>query len=125
MRRRCAPPRSIRASSELEEHQRWLREVLADPAQHLLVAEQDGQPIAVLRYGVTGLEAEVSVFLLPGLTGRGLGTAVLEEGNRWLRVHLPQLARIRARILADNTASRARSARPASAPAVKTNFCTR
>jgi UDP-2,4-diacetamido-2,4,6-trideoxy-beta-L-altropyranose hydrolase len=90
-----------------EEHQRWLRAVLADPARHLLVAELGGQPVAVLRYDVAGAEAEVSIFLLPGLAGRGIGTAVLRAGSRWLQGVLPQTGSVRARILPSNPASRA------------------
>ncbi len=91
----------------LEEHQQWLRAVLADPARHLLVAEQAGQAVAVLRYDVSGAEAEVSIFLVPGLAGQGIGTSVLQEGSRWLREHQLQVGAVRARILNSNRASRA------------------
>jgi UDP-2,4-diacetamido-2,4,6-trideoxy-beta-L-altropyranose hydrolase len=90
-----------------EEHRRWLRAVLANSARHLLVAEQAGQPVAVLRYDVSGAEAEVSIFLLPGLSGQGIGTRVLQEGSHWLRAHQPQVGAVRARILPTNPASRA------------------
>ena len=89
----------------LEEHQRWFQTVLKDPSRHLLIAECADQPIGVLRYDVVENEAEVSIFILSGLTGQGLGTRLLQEGNIWLKQNAPQLAKVRARILPDNFAS--------------------
>lgn len=90
-----------------DRHHAWFRAVLADPARHLLIAEREGAPIAVLRFDVAGQDAEVSVFVLPGLAGKGHGGAVLRAGERWLRGALPGIARVRAAIRSDNPASQA------------------
>jgi len=90
-----------------DRHRTWFRAVLADPARHLLIAECDGAPVAVLRFDVGGQEAEVSVFVLPGLAGKGIGSAVLRAGTRWLRTRVPAVARVRAAIRSDNPASQA------------------
>lgn len=89
-----------------ERHQSWFRAVLADPGRHLLIAECGGQAVGVLRYDVTGQEAEVSVFLRSGLSGQGLGTRVLRAGSGWLEGRLPGLTQVRARIMPGNPASR-------------------
>lgn len=90
----------------LDEHQRWFRSVLKDPTRHLLIAECADKPIGVLRYDVVENEAEVSIFILSGLAGQGLGARLLQEGSLWLERSLPQIAKVRARILPGNLASR-------------------
>lgn len=88
-----------------EEHLRWLHGVLANPDRHLLIAEQDGEPVGVLRFDVAEDAAEVSVFLAPGLSGKGLGTAVLRSGVQWARERLGGVARLTARVRPGNEAS--------------------
>lgn len=90
---------------EWGEHLSWLRGVLANPERHLLIAEQDGVPVGVLRFDVAEEDAEVSVFLAPGLSGKGLGTAVLQSGVQWAKERLAGVARLKARIRAGNEAS--------------------
>lgn len=89
-----------------EDHVRWFRDSLARTDRHLLIGELDNQPIGVLRYDVVNEVAEVSIYLVPGCGGRGLGTALLKEGNAWMARHLPQVTTLSAKILPDNIASR-------------------
>ena len=89
-----------------KDHVRWFRDSLARTDRHLLIGELDNQPIGVLRYDVVNEVAEVSIYLVPGCGGRGLGTALLKEGTAWAARHLPQVTTLSARILPDNIASR-------------------
>ncbi|MHB1291236.1 MAG: GNAT family N-acetyltransferase [Sulfuricella sp.] len=89
-----------------EDHVRWFKDTLARTDRHLLIGELDSQPIGVLRYDVVNEVAEVSIYLVPGCGGRGLGTALLKEGNAWVARHLPQVTTLNAKILPDNVASR-------------------
>lgn len=89
-----------------EDHVRWFSDLLARTDRHLLIGELDSQPMGVLRYDVVNEVAEVSIYLVPGCGGRGLGTALLKEGNAWVARHLPQVTTLSAKILPDNIASR-------------------
>jgi len=92
-----------------EAHARWYADVLADPARHLLIGEEDGQPLGVLRYDLDARAADlavVSLYLVPGLCGQGYGTLLLLAGNRWLAERHPEITRLEASIRAGNTASR-------------------
>ncbi|HYC48260.1 MAG TPA: UDP-2,4-diacetamido-2,4,6-trideoxy-beta-L-altropyranose hydrolase [Burkholderiales bacterium] len=89
----------------LDEHRRWFARVLQDAQVALLVGEHAGSAAGVLRYDVAGEEAVVSIYMVPGRHGQGLGTALLRAGAQWLRRHHPAVRRIRAEIRRDNTAS--------------------
>ncbi|MCC7410165.1 MAG: UDP-2,4-diacetamido-2,4,6-trideoxy-beta-L-altropyranose hydrolase [Gammaproteobacteria bacterium] len=87
-------------------HARWFAAALADPARLLLVAEHADRPVGVLRYDCDGQAAHVSIYLVPGCSGRGYGPAMLRAGSRWLSSHRPDLRRITAQVLANNDVSR-------------------
>lgn len=89
-----------------EDHLRWFRDTLTRTDRYLLIGELDNQPIGVLRYDVVNEVAEVSIYMVPGYGGRGLGTALLKEGSAWVARHLPQVTTLSAKILPDNIASR-------------------
>ncbi len=90
-------------------HARWYADVLADPGRHLLIGEEDGQPLGVLRYDLDARAPEravVSLYLVPGLGGQGYGTRLLLAGHRWLAERHPGITRLEAAIRAGNAASR-------------------
>lgn len=87
------------------DHRAWFDAVLADPKRALLIGESEGRPVGVLRYDMDVDEAEVSIYLVPGQAGMGIGPRLLEEGNRWLRSAHPQIRRVRAEILERNAVS--------------------
>jgi UDP-2,4-diacetamido-2,4,6-trideoxy-beta-L-altropyranose hydrolase len=88
-----------------ERHDHWFARVLADPARRLLVAERNGEALAVVRYDIDGASAEISVYLVPGKAGRGLGRVVIDCADRWLARQCPQVATLRARVLPANPRS--------------------
>ena len=89
----------------LDVHQQWFEQVLQKPDVALLVGERDPGPVGVLRYDLNGGEAKISVYLVPGMQGQGLGTALLVAGTRWLRDRHPEVRRIIAEVRDDNAAS--------------------
>ncbi|RLB70833.1 MAG: UDP-2,4-diacetamido-2,4,6-trideoxy-beta-L-altropyranose hydrolase [Deltaproteobacteria bacterium] len=91
----------------LAEHQQWFRECLRDDRRVLLIGERDGQPVGVLRYDFHSLaEAVISVYLVPGCHGQGLGSSLIMAGSRWLRRHYPACEQVVAEVLAGNQAGR-------------------
>jgi UDP-2,4-diacetamido-2,4,6-trideoxy-beta-L-altropyranose hydrolase len=88
-----------------ERHERWFDKTLQDPRCVLLIGEHVGKAMGVLRYDIEGDEAKVSVYLVPGLHGRGFGGVLLRAGSDWMREHYPGVLRLRAVIKPDNRAS--------------------
>jgi RimJ/RimL family protein N-acetyltransferase len=90
-----------------EAHQRWLENVLADAARHLLIGERGGEPVGVVRFDPTpdGTGAEISIYLAPGRQGRGDGTALLRAAQDWLTQKRPGTSLLHAEVLHDNQAS--------------------
>lgn len=90
----------------VDTHQRWCERVLVAPNSILLIAETSaGEPAGVLRFDLQHKQAELSIYLVPGLAGRGLGTAVLSQGEAWLRLWHPEVKVLSAAIMPDNHAS--------------------
>jgi RimJ/RimL family protein N-acetyltransferase len=99
-------PETIAASLSLRavepgEHEAWLKRVLADPAERLLVVEDAGEPVGQVRIqrhddGVL----EVHIGLAPAARGRGVGREALELA--WREAGGEPLT---ARVLADNERS--------------------
>lgn len=87
------------------DHQRWFGRVLADPQRALLIAEDQGRPVGVLRYDVTQDRALVSIYLVPGCGGAGYGPSILVAGSRWLAAQYPDVDCIIGEVLDANVAS--------------------
>lgn len=93
------------ASIPLETHRAWFRKTLVNPDRILLIGEIDGSPVGVVRYDCDGEEALISVYLVPGGQGQGVGTELIRCGSRWLREHRAEIKRINAEIKRENVAS--------------------
>jgi UDP-2,4-diacetamido-2,4,6-trideoxy-beta-L-altropyranose hydrolase len=87
------------------DHARWFAGVLGDPGRKLLIAEENDRPVGVLRYDIKESEAEVSIYLLPGLAGHGLGWKLLAAGETWLAAAAPGVRCMLARVRSDNVVS--------------------
>jgi UDP-2,4-diacetamido-2,4,6-trideoxy-beta-L-altropyranose hydrolase len=85
-------------------HQQWLAAVLNDPERALLIGERHGAPVGVIRFDCQGSSAEVSLYVVPGVSEPGTGSALLRAAERWIAARRP-LQRIQARVLAGNEAS--------------------
>ena len=52
-------------------HCHWFASLLTDPNRVLLIGQRDGVPIGVVRFDIQHHQAEVSIYLVPGITGCG------------------------------------------------------
>jgi RimJ/RimL family protein N-acetyltransferase len=88
-----------------EAHRQWLRDCLADQGRHLLIGEEEGAPVGVLRIDSVGKdEAEIHIYLSPDCIGRGLGTDLLDLGYDWTKERLG-VRRVMANVKPENFAS--------------------
>ena len=71
-----------------------------------MIGEVQGSPVGVARYDFSGHEATISVYLVPGQLGQGLGPSLLQAADKWLQNHYPNIKGVNAEILPDNAASR-------------------
>jgi UDP-2,4-diacetamido-2,4,6-trideoxy-beta-L-altropyranose hydrolase len=86
-------------------HEAWVAATLASADRHLLVAEAEGVPIGVLRFDVSGADAEVSLYRVPGSGRPGAGAPMLLAGERWLHARRPEVTAISATVRPENAAS--------------------
>jgi UDP-2,4-diacetamido-2,4,6-trideoxy-beta-L-altropyranose hydrolase len=102
---------AVRAASRIPDiidkktHQSWVVSSLTSIDRILLIGESDGSPLGVVRFDLSGIEAEISIYLVPGPHPPGQGRSLLQCAERWLAVNRPEIARIRARVLAGNERS--------------------
>ena len=95
------------AAISISDHLAWHAEVLADPDRHLLVGEDALGPVGVVRYEIdrTAHHATVSIYLVPGRRGGGLGSSLLVQSDHWLLRHEPDVEAIEATVLEGNAPS--------------------
>lgn len=90
------------APIEWTTHSAWFDSVIADPDRLLLVGEMDGQSIGVVRFDITGDEANISIYLVPGQSSRGYGTELLLVAEKWLANARSDVQILRAEVLDAN-----------------------
>ncbi len=88
-----------------QEHERWFAATLADPARRLLIAQDAGGPLGVVRFDKSGNRAEISIYLVPDHLGKGLGPALLAAAEGWFAGDSPEIDSILAEVLPGNRAS--------------------
>lgn len=88
-------------------HQAWFEAVLANPDRVVLIGEAGGQAVGVARFDIAGGEARISIFLAPGLSGRGLGSELLFAAEEWLTRRRQDVRLVVAEVLGGNQASHA------------------
>lgn len=88
-----------------ETHQAWLNRVITDPDRLLYIATIRDEPVGVIRFDLDGDIAEVSLYLDPDQLGRGLGTALLIQGEEKIRNERRGIKEFIATVLANNYAS--------------------
>ncbi len=86
-------------------HIQWFSDVIERSNRLLVIGEFDNRPVGVLRFDFKGQQATISVYLVPGNQGNGLGTALIEAGTHYLAQHTPEIAEIIARVSVHNRAS--------------------
>lgn len=92
-----------------KEHEKWLHSTLHNPLKKILLAEVNGTPTGTIRYDIDSKQktAAISIYLSPEQTGQGLGSRLMDQGERWLRKNHPKITKITAFVRPDNTTSNA------------------
>lgn len=86
-------------------HQKWFNESLGRKDRIILVGEVNGEPVGIVRFDdIDGGTAEVSIYVDPSKTGRGLGATLLKAGENWL-LNKTTVRRITARVRSENAKS--------------------
>lgn len=91
------------ARIEWENHRLWFESVIDDPDRILLIGERDGFPSGVVRFDIKGGEAEVSIYLVPGV--RKAGADLLLGAENWIQSTRPDVKIVRAHVLGNNERS--------------------
>jgi UDP-2,4-diacetamido-2,4,6-trideoxy-beta-L-altropyranose hydrolase len=86
-------------------HREWFCGALSGDACDLLIGNAIDLPVGVLRYDHDTAQSEVSIYLDPEQTKKGLGMALLSAGNEWIFRNRKGIAQLVASIHPDNTAS--------------------
>jgi len=93
------------APIEYETHRSWLQETIVNVDRCLLIAEDDQEPIGVVRFDRRGQDAVMSVYLAPDQIGRGRGSSVIRQGCAAIAERWPALVSVNAEIQEDNVQS--------------------
>ena len=92
---------------KLASHREWFQRVLRSRKQVLLIALRKEEEVGVLRFDMDPKTrvASVSIYVKPGKHHRGIGTEMMNAGERWLRENRPSMKRIVASVRKDNSVS--------------------
>lgn len=90
---------------QYEVHQSWFSNALTDPARILLIGDLLETPVGVLRFDLLQDAARVSVYLVPGQHGKGLGPSLLSAGCDWLKAQHPEVTHVTAEVMPRNKVS--------------------
>lgn len=88
-----------------DEHVAWFRKALENPDRQILIGESNGEAVGVLRFDRDEKRAVISVYLVPGHYGKGIGVQLIEQGISWVEHNWPQVEAIEATIMANNIPS--------------------
>jgi UDP-2,4-diacetamido-2,4,6-trideoxy-beta-L-altropyranose hydrolase len=100
--------RAISTNSEpilWESHEQWFDQVLQNANRPIYIAEQAGSEVGVIRFDIDKAQAKVSLYLAPGLKGKGLGTQLLLRGEQKLFHERSEIQKLVATVLAGNETS--------------------
>jgi RimJ/RimL family protein N-acetyltransferase len=86
-------------------HTEWLRAALGDPTRVILVGLVGQDPVGSVRYDIADGIATVSIVVAPEEQDRGMGAALLAQGETHLRSHDVAVRQLRAVIKPGNAAS--------------------
>jgi RimJ/RimL family protein N-acetyltransferase len=86
-----------------EKHSRWFASLLTDPNKVLLIGLRDGVPVGVVRFDIQHYQAEVSIYLVPGITG--CGRDLLHSAEMWFVQNRQEINTLHADVLGANERS--------------------
>ena len=89
----------------LNEHVVWFGKALENPDCQILIGESDGEAVGVLRFDRGEKCAVISVYVVPGSYGKGIGVQLIEQGTSWVEHNWPEVGSIEATIVSGNAPS--------------------
>jgi len=96
---------SSRRQVSASEHRKWYNKNLINQNRPMFLIEEKGLPVGLIRFEINNSnEADISVYLIPGKTGQGMGVLAISIGCNIL-FNNNYLTRIIAKIRADNLRS--------------------
>jgi UDP-2,4-diacetamido-2,4,6-trideoxy-beta-L-altropyranose hydrolase len=87
------------------EHQKWFSEKCGQIDYPILIGEVQQTPVGVVRFDIHDGTAEVSIYLVPEPSYRGLGRKLLSAAENWLVINRPKVSKLIAYVLQGNGAS--------------------
>jgi RimJ/RimL family protein N-acetyltransferase len=93
------------SSIALDDHIVWFRKSLKNPDRQLLIGESAGVAVGVVRFDRNEHCAVISVYLVPGNYGQGIGVQLIELGMQWVQRNWVAVKSVEAIILSENTVS--------------------
>ena len=97
---------SLSREVTLDEHTRWFQSSLVSKDRRIYIIESAGKPVGQIRFDHAGDHIwELSMYLIPGHTGAGLGSPALHEGCRLMWEEHGALT-IQVRVRTDNPRSK-------------------
>lgn len=91
----------------LETHKKWFENCMRRTDRILLICYHKNVPIGQFRIDNTGeKEVTISYSIAKDYRKRGYGIEMIREGERFIRLNMPQVCLIKAEIKTENTASR-------------------
>ena len=67
------------------DHCAWFDRVLSDANRHLLIGDQDGQPLGTVRLDGAANSAEINITVAPHARGKGVGLALLLAAENYAK----------------------------------------
>lgn len=91
------------APIEWDDHCRWFAALLNDSNRVLLIGLRGDEAVGVVRFDILDVQAEISIYLVPGIVGYGF--ELLQSAEAWFAENHPQVNLLHAHVLEDNTRS--------------------
>ncbi|MEM7565249.1 MAG: GNAT family N-acetyltransferase [Pseudomonadota bacterium] len=89
-----------------QEHLSWFERVLDGNSILIWIIEYEDRPIGQVRFdAINNQEAEISIYLIPGETGKGRGSVVIALACKRIKTVWKDLKSVDARILSENQRS--------------------
>ncbi len=89
-----------------DEHSAWFDQALMGDRCIILIVEAKGEPIGLVRFDSRGNDGSIiSIYLIPGETGKGRGTALIQAACNRAITAWPHLQWVEAKIRSDNERS--------------------
>jgi UDP-2,4-diacetamido-2,4,6-trideoxy-beta-L-altropyranose hydrolase len=87
---------------EYEDHVAWFEQALGAADRVVLIGEDEGETIGVVRLDLGTEGAELSYYVRPGFKGEGYGYALAQSAEDWLRKEGKDVGVLKALVKAEN-----------------------